>query len=294
MVRRAASLGGALTGRKYPRRAKKVRVSRDKRAATSSASAPSLEELLAFERLLSDLSARFANVAVDQVVAEIEAALEQLLKFLGFDRSAFAEVIDGDRQYILCSAAAEGVKAPLRGPIPAHFNWFTGQLLSGRTVVIRSHEDIPPEEAAAAEYYRRVGIRSQLLVPLPVGGRVVATVGFGAFRSTREWPDEFIARVRVIGEVMAQALVRQRSEAALRASEAQWQSIFETSSICISTFDRNMRYIETNPAFRATLGYAKRSCGSSHLWTSPPGMIARGLRSDSPNSSRERSIVTRP
>ena len=149
-----------------PRRAKKVRVSRDKRAATSSASAPSLEELLAFERLLSDLSARFANVAVDQVVAEIEAALEQLLKFLGFDRSAFAEVIDGDKQCILCSAAAEGVKAPSRGPIPAHFNWFTGQLLSGRTVVIRSHEDIPPEEAAAAEYYRRVGIRSQLLVPL--------------------------------------------------------------------------------------------------------------------------------
>jgi hypothetical protein len=128
-----------------PRRAKKVRVSRDKRAATSSASAPSLEELLAFERLLSDLSARFANVAVDQVVAEIEAALERLLKFLGFDRSAFAEVIDGDRQCILCSAAAEGVKAPLRGPIPAHFNWFTGQLLSGRTVVIRSHEDIPPQ-----------------------------------------------------------------------------------------------------------------------------------------------------
>jgi PAS domain S-box-containing protein len=240
-----------------PRRAKKVRVSRDKRAATSSASAPSLEELLAFERLLSDLSARFANVAVDQVVAEIEAALERLLKFLGFDRSAFAEVIDGDRQCILCSAAAEGVKAPLRGPIPAHFNWFTGQLLSGRTVVIRSHEDIPPEEAAAAEYYRRVGIRSQLLVPLSVGGRVVATVGFGAFRSTRQWPDEFIARVRVIGEVMAQALVRQRSEAALRASEARWQSIFETSSICISTFDRNMRYIETNPAFRATLGYAQ-------------------------------------
>ena len=56
---------------------------------------------------------------------------------------------------------------------------------------------------------------------------------------------------------MAQALVRQRSEAALRASEARWQSIFETSSICISTFDRNMRYIETNPAFRAALGYTE-------------------------------------
>ena len=59
-----------------------MRVSRGKSVATSRASKPSLEELLAFERLLSDLSARFANVAVDQVVAEIEGALAQLLKIL--------------------------------------------------------------------------------------------------------------------------------------------------------------------------------------------------------------------
>ena len=74
-------------------------------------------------------------------------------------------------------------EAALARTIPAHFNWFTGQLLSGRTVVIRSYEDIP-QRAAAAEYYRRIGIRSQLLV-ISVGGRVVATVAFGAFRRIR-------------------------------------------------------------------------------------------------------------
>lgn len=238
-------------------RAKKMGVSGGKRGARNRRVDPSLKKLLAFERLLSDLSARFANVAVDQVVAEIEAALERLLKFLGFDRSAFAEIVDGDKQCILCSAAAQGAKRPARGPIPAHFNWFTGQLLAGRTVVIRSHEDIPRKEAAAAEYYRRIGIRSQLLVPLAVGGHVVATIGFGAFRATRQWPGEFIARVKVIGEVMAQALVRTRMEAARRGSEARWQSIFETSSIAISTFDRSLRYLETNRAFRTILGYSE-------------------------------------
>ena len=54
---------------------------------------------------------------------------------------------------------------------------------------------------------------------------------------------------------MAQALVRKRSEAALRASEARWESIFEASSIAISTMDRDLRYTATNPAFRAILGY---------------------------------------
>ena len=239
-----------------PTRAKRKRVSRARSAATPRrASGASLKELLAFERLLSDLSARFANVADDQVIAEIESALKQLLTFLGFDRSAFWEFVDDEKQYFLCSVAVEGVEPPLRGPIPADLSWFARELRAGRTIVIRSDKDIPPDAAAAAEYNRRAGIRSVLVIPLPVGGRVIAAIGFGAFSSTREWPAEFIARITVIGEVMAQALVRTRSEAALRASETRWQSIFETSSIGISTFDQDLHYLATNPAFRAILGY---------------------------------------
>ena len=215
----------------------------------------SLEELLAFERLLSDLSARFANVADEQVIAEIESALKQLLEFLGFDRGVFAEFTDGGKQDILCSVVVRGVEPLLPGPIPAWGDWFVRELRSGRTIVIRSYEDFPPEAAAAAKYYRRVGLRFQLVIPLPVDGRTVASIGLSAFRPTREWPDDFIARVRVIGEVMVQALVRKRSEAALRASEERWRSIFETSTLGITIFDQDLHYIATNAAFRTMLGY---------------------------------------
>ena len=224
-------------------------------AHASPASDPSLEELLEFERLLFDLSVRFANVSADRVVDEIDRALMQLVKFLGFDRSAFWEFVDDEQQNFLCAVAVEGVEPPARGPIPAELTWSAKELRAGRTVVIRSDKDIPAEAAAAAEYNRRTGIRSILVVPLPVDGRVVAAIGFGAFRSTREWPPEFIARLTVIGEVMAQALVRKRSEAALRASEARWRSIFETSTLAISVFDQDLRYSTANAAYQAILGY---------------------------------------
>ena len=226
-------------------------------APPNRAANPSIEELLEFERLLFELSVRFANVPVDQVVAVIENALLQLVSFLDFDRSAFWEFVDEEQQHFLCSVAVEGVEPTQRGPVPADLAWSAKELRAGRTVVIRSDKDIPPEAAAAAEYNRRAGIRSVLVIRLPVDGRVVAAIGFGASRSTREWPPEFIARLTVIGGVMAQALVRKRSEAALRASEARWQLIFETSTLAISVFDQDLRYTATNPAFQAILGYTE-------------------------------------
>ncbi|MGH9549328.1 MAG: sensor histidine kinase, partial [Terriglobales bacterium] len=54
-----------------------------------------------------------------------------------------------------------------------------------------------------------------------MGGNIVAMIAFIAFEANREWPEAFIARLKVIGEVMAQALVRRRSEAALRATQSE-------------------------------------------------------------------------
>jgi PAS domain S-box-containing protein len=222
---------------------------------TSRASDASLEELLAFERLLFDLSARFANVAGEQVVAEIEIALKKLIEFLGFDRSSFAEFTDEGKANFICTVAAEGVVPLPVGPVPEPLSWFVSELLAGRPAIIRSYEDFPPEAARAAKFYRDVGIPSQISIPLSVGGRIVAALAFGSFLATRRWPDELIARVKVIGEVMAQALVRSRSENALQASEKRWLSIFETSTLSILLVDHDFHYTATNPAFRAMVGY---------------------------------------
>jgi PAS domain S-box-containing protein len=227
----------------------------EKASTPGSAAEASLGELLAFERLLADLSARFANVSSDLLETEIERALRQLLEFLGFDRSNFGEFTADTPANILCSVARDGVERYPPGPAPAFLSWYNNQLHAGKITRVRSLDDLPPEAIGEIEYYRRSGIRSSLGIPLRVGGRIVGLINFSAFRSTREWPDDLIARLKIIGEVMAQALVRKRSEAALRASEVRWESIFETSSIAISMMDSNLHYIATNPAFRTILGY---------------------------------------
>ncbi len=227
----------------------------EKAATTGSAAEASLEELLTFERLLADLSANFANVSSDQLEAEIESALRQLQEFLGFDRGNFLEFTADGWATILCSVASDGVERHPHGPAPAFLSWYLGQVRADKIMRVRSLDDLPPEAIEQTEYHRRSGIRSSLGIPLRVGGHIVSLITFAAFRSTREWPDDLIARLKIVGEVMAQALVRKRSEAALRASEELWRSMFEASNLGITVIGQDLQYIATNSAFQNMLGY---------------------------------------
>jgi hypothetical protein len=92
----------------------------------------SIEELLAFERMLSDLSARFANVPVEKVEQEIRVVQAILLKFLGFDRCTFAEFQDDGSLVVLSSTAVEGVEATPSGPLPSQLDWFVARLRPAR------------------------------------------------------------------------------------------------------------------------------------------------------------------
>ena len=229
----------------------------ERAAATGRAVEASLAEFLTFERLLADLSARLANVSVAEVETEIHNALRELQEFLGFDRSNLFEFTADGWATIVCSVSRDAVERHPLGPAPAFLKWYLGQVRAGKVMRVQSIEDLPPEGAEQIEYHRQVGIRSSLGLPLRIGGRIVGAITFAAFRSTRKWPDDLIARLKVVGEVMAQTLMRKRAETALQASEERWRSMFEASNLGITVIDQNLQYLAANSAFQSMLGYTE-------------------------------------
>jgi formate hydrogenlyase transcriptional activator len=190
--------------------------------AADDAAEVSLDERLAFERLLGDMSARFADLPPERVMDEIRRSLTALMDFLGFDRCSFAESTAGDEPFeILCSVSRESVDTMPPGPAPP-FSWYFGELRAGRIVVLADiPADLPEEGAVERDYCARVGLRSNLAIPLRLGGRVAGGIAFSAFRRTRAWPEDLIIRLKIVGEVFAQALARSRREAELAVALAE-------------------------------------------------------------------------
>jgi formate hydrogenlyase transcriptional activator len=195
-----------------------------KRAAGPDAncSNTSLEELLAFERMLADLSARFANIPAERVETEIKIAQIMLQQFLGFDRSCFSEFQEDGSLVVVSSTAIKGVEPTPVGQLPDQLSWFFGKLRAGQIFVIsNSGGDLPPEAAAEAEFCRRTGLVSHLAIPLRIGGRVIGDIAFSSCRENRSWPEDLTKRLKLIGEVFAQALARKREQEKLLKALAE-------------------------------------------------------------------------
>src|ERR1700710_967371 len=126
----------------------------------------SLDQRVAFESMLADLSARFANVPNELVEFEIQQAQVALREFLGFDRSSFAEFQEDGSLDVLSTTAIEGVDTVSLGRYRPEFNWYHRQLLAGETIVWRASDVLPSEAAAEIKYVRNVKLRAQLSIPL--------------------------------------------------------------------------------------------------------------------------------
>ena len=179
------------------------------------------EDRLRFERLLTDLSATFVNVAADRVDAQIEQALERLVDFLGVERGSFGQISEDNKDIL----ATHSFVVPGYPPLPPlilqeDLPWYAEQVRRGELMRYdRLPEDAPAEAVNERAYVIKTGMKSNLTIPLKAGGIVLGVLSFGAFREFRTWSDELVQRLRTVGEVFANALARKRADQDLHARE---------------------------------------------------------------------------
>jgi PAS domain S-box-containing protein len=214
-----------------------------------------------FESLISDLSSRFINLPAELVAREIEDAQRRVCEALEVDLSALWEATaagEGPLTLTHFHSSQEGLLAPMRGMSAAeYFPWLQQEMLAGRVVAVSSIEDLPAAAALDRENLRLFGVKSNLTVPLLVGGRSnVGALGFNTTRAPRDWPDALVQRLQLVAQVFANALARKRADEALRESEERLSLAADAAEAGLWTFDYNTEVFWATARTRAIFGYS--------------------------------------
>ncbi len=172
---------------------------------------PSRDESRQFDELVIELASAFVRVTIDKVDEEINRWLERIVLTLGLDRSTIAE-INADGWAIFSHGWARQPERIIGATLDANtlLPWVKARMLGGETVVMPSLDALPDEAAVDRESMRRYGPKSNVMIPIKVGGMVVAAVGFGDLHRERVWPPRIVRRLQTIAEILGYALERKR------------------------------------------------------------------------------------
>ena len=175
-----------------------------------------LRERLEFESLIAELSSRFVVLAPAEVDASIEEALGRVCAALEVDLAVLWQWSKGAPGEIVPThwhPAQEG--GGLGGLHQGQYPWVREQMLAGRRCVATSLDELPAEAAVDRESGRLQGIKSNLTVPLLVGGKPVGALALNTLHAERDWPEAVVQRLELVAQVFANALARARAEEAL-------------------------------------------------------------------------------
>jgi formate hydrogenlyase transcriptional activator len=206
-----------------------TKVSRSDHVGAIKSPADALQRAVEFDQAVAGLAASLIRVPVDAVDAQIEKTLQTVAEFFGADRSAVTQ-LDPVRRTL--TRTHLWVRAGAAGP-PASdsadkFPWMVSRIWGDRQVVaLSSLDDLPAEAARDRAGLEMNGVVSGALAPMVIEDRVAGAVMLATSSHEQRWSPDLVARLRLIGEIIASALARRDAERALRAAAQALQHAIE-------------------------------------------------------------------
>lgn len=186
----------------------------------------------AFEQLLTSLSTRFINLPIESIDDGIVEALGRVGQYTGVDRCFVYQFTDPSRHRIRlshewCREGVPRVQQRLQNIDVAPLAWAVDQLLNGDVVHIPDANQLPPEAAALRQLYAELGVRSAYYLPMMFTDGLVGMLGFSYMHETKTWTDDDIALLRVVGEIVVNAIDRRQAFRELQQTKERYQAVVE-------------------------------------------------------------------
>lgn len=220
-----------------------------------------VEHHRAFESLLAAMSTQFIQIPLQELDSGIEDALERCAEFCKVDR-AFIMLLSEDRESFSMSYewSADGIP-----PASQHYQqlsitpvaWAAERLAAGEVIAFDDLNQLPPEGAHVRQLGLTRGVQSIAVVPLFAAGVLVGGLGFSHITKAERWSEDTISLLRIVGEILANAVQRKKTEVAVHESEARLRTLVESLGEGILFGDREDVLLHVNSRICEMTGYSR-------------------------------------
>lgn len=124
---------------------------------------------------------------------------------------------------------------------------------------------------AVKQILQDMNIRSNLLVPIAVGGAYWGHIGIDDCKTIRRWSRVEIDSLATLAEIIGTLLMREQTNTRLETSEQRFRAVTETAQDAIIAIDSAARVTYWNPAATQIFGYTMdEAVGKNvHEWLAP-------------------------
>lgn len=174
------------------------------------------------DELIAEISARMVKATAETLDGEIQRSLSEVMAFCRVDRCGLMALDEASSKLIVSHAWQDPKvpQLPIGTELAVLYPWSFQKLLIAReTVALNSIDDLPPEAFVDRQSHRQRSTQSSLVIPLFIGQKVYHMFGMGAVRERRVWSQDFIRRMRLLGEIFVSALMRREMEQSLRQTK---------------------------------------------------------------------------
>ncbi len=196
-----------------------------------------MEELhyrLNLDSIITKLSADFINMQFDEIDAGIENAFKTIGDALKIDRIIavfFNDLGNGIDRFIEWNI--DNIKN-LNKNMAQAFDFSKTKTLveilkEGKNIIVPNITSIPTELEPYKSLFAKIKTKSILILPILFHGKLRAVISLSTYNSFRTWPDELILTIRVVNEILINAVEHRKSEQVMIESEEKYRKLVENS-----------------------------------------------------------------
>ncbi|MCP4133506.1 MAG: PAS domain S-box protein [bacterium] len=198
-----------------------------------------------FERIISNISAKFINLQPDEINRGIDEALKLIGEFSKVDRCYIFQVYENgtkvDNTHEWCAEGAAPQVKNLKAINLDLSSWITQKLKRLEVIHIPSIEAIPQEREKVKQFFRNREVKSMITVPMVSRGLLIGFFGFDTVHSEKSWSEETITLLKIISEIFTNAIERMGYEKALIEYRENLKKLVEERTAELTALNKLLR-----------------------------------------------------